>query len=105
MSSRATPWTTTGPRNDGRGAGGRGRGWGAERDRGGDRTPDEALRREGGGGLRQPDRPPRRGVWLPRPERGGEDDHAAHAPRPRPAHRGPGDRAGRNARQPHRGRR
>ncbi len=40
-----------------------------------------------------PQRPPRRGVRLPRPERRREDDHAADAARPGPADLRPGDRA------------
>ena len=53
-----------------------------------DATATARRRRRG-----QPDRPPRRGVRLPRPQRRRQDDHAADAARPGPADLRHGDRA------------
>ena len=97
------------PRLGGRASRRRRRAWSHERTRGADRRADQAVRRPARRRLRQHDRATRRGVRLPRPQRGGQDHHAANDARPDPAHgrlgerpgaaRGPlrGDRAGRGA--------
>ena len=53
-----------------------------------------------GGRAREPQRPPRRGLRLPRPERRRQDDHAAHAARTDPADERVDNRPGRRPGDP-----